>query len=172
MHVTNVVRQKPQVVLVFIVENDTLKTVSRCEMISWSLNGVKLMFNESENKNPFFLPALIMTFFPNLFFIFHFDPGYLILLVIPTVTIILSLAGLVTAINKQKRFIGCFLCLVLSIIQVIIFYKYMSFNIHHECPTIMTHSLSPEESASIESINEEIDRAVNGDTIIRNTIFP
>lgn len=124
------------------------------------------MNHGDRDKNPFFLPALIMILIPVTILVLNFGGVHLIL-VTPYVALVLSVAGLITAMNRQKRFVGCVFCLVLSVLELLI-PAYLSHNIHHE-HTIATRSLSPEESASIEIVNEEINRALKGETITATT---
>ena len=123
------------------------------------------MDHDNREKNPFFLPALIVILFPVVLFVLHLDGVYLFW-VTPYVALVLSFAGLVTALVYQKRFAGCVFCLVLSILELFV-PAYLSNNINPPKPTEVTRSLTPEESASIESINEEIKRALGGDTVTR-----
>ena len=67
-------------------------------------------------ENPFFLPALIFTLIPIVFFFVLFS--YLILIILG-VAIILSVAGLIAALIRNKRFIGCVCCLVLSVLEIL-----------------------------------------------------
>jgi ABC-type transport system involved in cytochrome c biogenesis permease subunit len=91
------------------------------------------------------------------------------LLVTPFAALILSLVGLVISKKLQARFAGCVFCLVLSILELC-FVAYMSKPVSvPPAYTIQPHSLSPEESASIESVNEEINRALYGDNITKTS---
>ena len=120
---------------------------------------------ENRDKNPFFLPALIAAlFFPAGILFGGFFGLDILMLVTPYVALILSIAGLVTAIIWQKRFIGFVFCLVLSIFGIL-FPVYLSRPI---CASPLT-TRSPEESASIESVREEIDRALYGNTTTKTT---
>ena len=113
----------------------------------------------SEKKNPFFLPALIVILFPVVIFVLHLDGVYLFW-VTPYVALVLSFAGLVSALIYQKRFAGCVFCLVLSILELFV-PAYLSNNINPPKPTEVTRSLTLEES----SVIEEMDRALGGKTI-------
>ncbi len=110
-------------------------------------------------KNPLFLPALIVTLLPVIFLSVLFGFGYL-LLIIPSVAVFLSISGIVYGLSRDKRLIGCVFCLVLSVLKLLypIYLQYRY--VHPYVPPIVTRSLTPEESASIESINEEINRAL------------
>ena len=137
-----------------------------------------------KEKNPFFKPALIATLIPVVICVFcligscfsnvddvssAFDAlaNLLVFLacVSPFVAIILSVAGLVNARKMQEPFIGCLFCLISTILGVLLFFVWLSSSIYHmhdnDVP-IVSHSLTPEESAEIERINEEIERAING----------
>ena len=126
-----------------------------------------LMHYEDREKNPFFLPSFIMVIIPVVLLFVFMGRGYLMIFVTPYVALILSVAGLITALNRSKRFIGCVFCLVLSILEMFI-PAYLSHNLFHT-HTIATYSLSPEESASAESIHEEINRALYGNKVTKTT---
>jgi len=135
------------------------------------------MKNDRE-KNPFFIPALIAALIPAVIFAVTLAGAYLpggirflgpmdnllffLMFASPFVSIILSVAGLVDARKLQEPFIGCLLCLVLSLLVLCSFFWVPVYlNNHHTDPPIeMTRSLTPEESASLESVNEEINRAM------------
>ena len=70
-------------------------------------------------KNPLFLPALIVTLIPIVFFFGLLMSGGYLLLIIPCVAFILSVAGLIAALIRNKRFIGCLCCLVLSVLEIL-----------------------------------------------------
>ena len=97
--------------------------------------------NNERAKNPFFLPALIVTLFYVVFFFEFIGFGYL-LLGIPFVALILSVAGLVYALIRQKRFKGCVFCLILSILELL-FPFYLQYRMDHRYspmpPPIHTH---------------------------------
>jgi len=121
---------------------------------------------DNREKNPIFFPALIAALL--------LPAGVLCgdfglwMLVTPFAALILSLVGLVISKKLQARFAGCVFCLVLSILELC-FVAYMSKPISvPPAYTIQSHSLSPEESASIESVNEEINRALNEKPARRN----
>lgn len=131
------------------------------------------MEKERENRNPFFLPALIMTLIPVVVFVNYYAdiakyfPDALANLLLflmftaPFAAIFLSVAGLYDAGKLQEPFIGCVCCLILVFLEILGFMSYLSRPISYPKYEIESHSLSPEESASIESINEEINRAMN-----------
>jgi len=133
------------------------------------------MFYGNRQKNPFFLPALITALLPAVILfcvlpinrLFNAPLENLLYFLMITATfaaIILSVAGLVNAGKLQEPFIGCVFCLVLALLEIFIFSNYFSRPIRDLEVTIVPHSLSPEESASAESINEEIRRAMKGKT--------
>ena len=113
------------------------------------------MNNESERKNPFFLPSLIATLIPLVSFIF----GLLTMFITPFVALILSASGLVfAAVYPQKRFAGCVLCLFVSLVEVLFVLcvpNYLS-KAKTTPPdyTIATHTRSSEQIAERESFNE------------------
>ena len=134
--------------------------------------------NNEKEKNPFFLPALLTALIPAVIFTVTLAGAYLpggirffgpmdnllffLMFASPFVAIILSVAGLVYARRLQESFIRCFLCLVLSLLELASFFWvqiYQQRTHKHPEITIVAHSYSPEE---IESINEEIERALHG----------
>ena len=124
-------------------------------------------------KNPLFLPALFVTLIPGIFLSVLFGFGYLLLvyllLVIPSVAVLLSVSGIVYGLSRDKRFIGCVFCLVLSVLKLL-YPIYLQYRYEHPyVPPIVTRSLTPEERASIEIVNEEIERALHGDNVRRTT---
>ncbi|MBP5775298.1 MAG: hypothetical protein J6W36_06340 [Clostridiales bacterium] len=134
--------------------------------------------NNPREKNPFFLPALIATFIPAVIFAVTLAGAYLpsgirffgpmdnllffLMFASPFVSIILSVAGLVDARKLQEPFIGCLLCLVLSLLVLCSFFWvpiYLQRTHKHPEVTIVEHSYSSEE---VESINEELNRIMHG----------
>lgn len=110
------------------------------------------MNNESERKNPLFIPALIATLIPLVSFIF----GLLTMFITPFVALILSASGLVfAAVYPQKRFAGCVLCLFVSLVEVL-FVLCVPTKAKSTPPdyTIATHTRSSEQIAERESIKE------------------
>ena len=124
------------------------------------------MNNESERKNPLFIPALIATLIPLVSFIF----GLLTMFITPFVALILSASGLVfAAVYPQKRFAGCVLCLFVSLVEVLFVLcvpNYLS-KAKTTPPdyTIATHTRSSEQIAERESINEIINHSIRSNTI-------
>ena len=113
------------------------------------------MNNESERKNPLFIPALIATLIPLVSFIF----GLLTMFITPFVALILSASGLVfAAVYPQKRFAGCVLCLFVSLVEVLFVLCVPNyFSKAKTTPpdyTIATHTRSSEQIAERESIKE------------------
>ena len=117
---------------------------------------------DNRENNPIFFPALIAALLlPAGVLCGDFGPW---MLVTPFVALILSLVGLVISKKLQARFAGCVFCLVLSVLKLL-YPIYLQYRYEHPyVPPIVTRSLTPEESASIESINEEIERAMGGNT--------
>lgn len=141
--------------------------------------------NNPREKNPFFMPALIAALIPAVIFAVTLAGAYLpggirffgpmdnllffLMFAGPFVSIIISVAGLVDARKLQEPFIGCLLCLVLSLLVLCSFFWvpiYLQRTHKHPEITIVAHSYSPEE---IESINEEVERALNRKTTTENT---
>ena len=113
------------------------------------------MNNESERKNPLFIPALIATLIPLVSFIFGIV-RLLTMFITPFVALILSASGLVfAAVYPQKRFAGCVLCLFVSLVEVL-FVLCVPIKAKSTPPdyTIATHTRSSEQIAERESIKE------------------
>ena len=111
------------------------------------------MNNESERKNPFFLPSLIAV-------------------VVPFVSSIFGIVRLLTlfitpfaAVYPQKRFAGCVLCLFVSLVEVL-FVLCVPTKAKTTPPdyTIATHTRSSEQIAERESINEIINHTLKSNT--------
>lgn len=123
------------------------------------------MNNESERKNPFFLPSLIAVVVPFVSFIFGIV-RLLTLFITPFVALILSASGLVfAAVYPQKRFAGCVLCLFVSLVEVL-FVLCVPTKAKTTPPdyTIATHTRSSEQIAERESINEIINHTLKSNT--------
>ena len=127
------------------------------------------MNNESERKNPLFIPALIATLIPFVSFIFGIE-RFLTQFITPFVALILSASGLVfAAVYPQKRFAGCVLCLFVSLVEVLFVLcvpNYLS-KAKTTPPdyTIATHTRSSEQIAERESFNEIINHSIRSNTI-------
>lgn len=125
------------------------------------------MNNESERKNPLFIPALIAVVVPFVSFIFGISlGGFVLLFVNPFVALILSASGLVfAAVYPQKRFMGCVLCLFVSLVEVL-FVLCVPTKAKTTPPdyTIATHTRSSEQIAERESINEIINHTLKSNT--------
>ncbi len=123
------------------------------------------MNNESERKNPFFLPSLIAVVVPFVSSIFGIV-RLLTLFITPFVALILSASGLVfAAVYPQKRFAGCVLCLFVSLVEVL-FVLCVPTKAKTTPPdyTIATHTRSSEQIAERESINEIINHTLKSNT--------
>ena len=124
------------------------------------------MNNESERKNPLFIPALIATLIPLVSFIFGIV-RLLTLFITPFVALILSASGLVfAAVYPQKRFAGCVLCLFVSLVEVL-FVLCVPTKAKSTPPdyTIATHTRSSEQIAERESINEIVNGTLKSNTV-------
>ena len=128
---------------------------------------------DKSDRNPFFLPALIATFIPlaiyGLYFADEYLPIMLLMFTGPMAAAFFSGLGLTEARYLQRNFKGCLFCLIVSVLELPIFFgvSMYSYNHHtHTEPSIVDHSRSPEE---IESIREEINRALYGDNTTRTT---
>ena len=123
------------------------------------------MNNESERKNPLFIPALIATLIPLVSFIF----GLLTMFITPFVALILSASGLVfAAVYPQKRFAGCVLCLFVSLVEVLFVLCVPTYLSKAKTTppdyTIATHTRSSEQIAERESINEIVNYTLKSNT--------
>ena len=140
---------------------------------------------ENRDKNPFFLPALIAALIPVIILVFwyaavnidftgvyigSFDGLFLFLIIIaPIAAIILSGVGIVDGIKLQEPVKGCVFCLAMTVFEVLFFLAGVSALLSRPiCASPLT-TRSPEESASIESVREEIDRALYGNTTTKTT---
>lgn len=118
---------------------------------------------DRSEKNPLFIPALIATLIPLVSFIF----GIVRLFITPFVALILSASGLVfAAVNPQKRFAGCVLCLFVSLVEVL-FVLCVPTKAKTTPPdyTIATHTRRSEQIAERESIKEIINGKLKYNTI-------
>ena len=123
---------------------------------------------DNKEKNPLFIPALIATLIPLVSFIFGIVRLFT-LFITPFVALILSASGLVfAAVNPQKRFAGCVLCLFVSLVEVLFVLcvpNYLS-KAKSTPPdyTIATHTRSSEQIAERENINEIINHSIRSNT--------
>ena len=136
---------------------------------------------DRSEKNPFFLPALIAALIPAVILvILNIAGNYMnalmikllvcLMLVTPFAALILSIAGSVIARKRQKRLIGCAICFIISLLEVLFALcvpDYLS-KAKSTPPdyTIAPHTRSSEE---VESINKEIERALHGDNNTETT---
>ena len=85
---------------------------------------------DRSEKNPFFIPALIAALIPFVILvILNIAGGYMnalmikllvcLMLVTPFAALILSVAGSVIARKRQKRLIGCAICFIISLLEVL-----------------------------------------------------
>ena len=137
--------------------------------------------NNVREENPFFLPALIATLIPAVIFAVSLACDYLpygkyiiepiwnllsfLMFTAPFAAIFFSVVGLVDARKLQEPFIGCVCCLVLTLLEALFFLCWLNYQSTTRKPpeySLVPHSHSPEENAEIESINEEINLALNG----------
>ncbi|MBP5775301.1 MAG: hypothetical protein J6W36_06355 [Clostridiales bacterium] len=121
---------------------------------------------DRSEKNPLFIPALIATLIPLVSFIFGIV-RLLTLVITPFVALILSASGLVfAAVNPQKRFAGCVLCLFVSLAEVL-FVLCVPTKAKTTPPdyTIATHTRRSEQIAERESIKEIINGKLKYNTI-------
>lgn len=128
--------------------------------------------------NPFFLPALILALFLPVGFlcggIVTFFDVYPLIVIASLAALVFSIVGLVIARKTDAPGKGCSFCLVLSLIDVLLVVS-MSVNFsrplhyHDHIDTIVPHTLSSEQIAERESINEIINHSIRSNTVTRTT---
>lgn len=128
--------------------------------------------------NPFFLPALILALFLPVGFlcggIVTFFDVYPLIVITSLAALVFSIVGLVIARKTDAPGTGCSFCLVLSLIDVLLVVS-MSVNFsrplhyHDHIDTIVPHTLSSEQIAERESINEIINHSIRSNTVTRTT---
>ena len=131
------------------------------------------MYNPRE-KNPFFLPALIAALIPAVILvILNIAGGYMnalmikllvcLMVVTPFAALILSVAGSVIARKRQKRLMGCAICFIISLLEVLFALCVPTYLQKAKTTppdyTIPPHTLSFQEK---ESINEIINGTLKG----------
>ncbi|MCR5488507.1 MAG: hypothetical protein K6F03_00385 [Saccharofermentans sp.] len=136
--------------------------------------------NNPREKNPFFLPALIAALIPAVILvILNIAGGYMnalmikllvcLLLVTPFAALIFSVAGSVIARKRQKRLIGCAICYIISVLEVLFALCVPTYLQKAKTTppdyTIVPHTLSPEQIAERESINEIINGKLKNNTV-------
>ena len=133
------------------------------------------MTADNREKNPFFIPALIATIIPLVSFIFLLAGNninsamtmllFSLTLAAPFAAMGLSVAGLADAKKLQERFKGCVFCLVIAFFELLFlqawFQAYLNRVSSKEPVIVQAHNSNPSE---IESINEEVERIMNGKT--------
>lgn len=138
-------------------------------------------------RNPFFLPALIATLIPLAIYGLYFAGEYLpsglrsniepmdkLLMLLmftgPMAAAFFSGLGLTEARYLQRNFKGCLFCLIVSVLELPIFLGVSMYSYNHHTHTepsiVVGPSRSPEE---IESIREEINRALYGDNTTKTS---
>ena len=130
--------------------------------------------DHKREKNPFFLPALILALLSvvNYFGLRLVHNGSLrdllmvLELIVPPVALVLSIAVIVSAKKHGDNIGNITVCFSVCSIIVLLFSMfsfaglYLSGSFHRCPPPMTTQSLTPEESASLESVKEEIERAL------------
>ena len=130
---------------------------------------------DDREKNPFFLPALVLALFLPVGFlckgILGFVDAYPLIVITSFAALIFSFAGFIIARRIDVRFKGCVFCLVLSLVEVLLVISlpaYMSgpthYHDHEHMDTIVPHTLSSEQIAERESINEIINGTLKSNT--------
>ena len=137
------------------------------------------MYNPRE-KNPFFLPALIAALIPAVILvILNIASGYMnalmikllvcLMVVTPFAALILSVAGSVIARKRQKRLIGCAICFIISLLEVLFALCVPTYLQKAKTTpsdyTIPPHTLSSEQIAERESINEILNHTLKNNTV-------
>ena len=130
-------------------------------------------------KNPFFIPALTAALIPFVILvILNIAGGYMnalmikllvcLMLVTPFAALILSIAGSVIARKRQKRLIGCAICFIISLLEVLFALCVPTYLQKAKTTppdyTIAPHTLSSEQIAERESINEIINHSLKNNT--------
>jgi hypothetical protein len=130
--------------------------------------------------NPFFLPALILAAFLPVGFlcggIVTFFDVYPLIVITSLAALVFSIVGLVIARKTDAPGTGCSFCLVLSLIDVLLvvslsvyFSRPLHYHDHEHMGTIVPHTLSSEQIAERESINEIINHSIRSNTVTRTT---
>ena len=136
--------------------------------------------DSNSKKNPFFLPAFLTMLSQVLLIVaatiaVGYMDGYvdglilelihlMMIIAAPVATLILSVAGIVTAIKRNKRIVGCVFCLSVSILEIVFLFilwveYFKPLRKRTKVTPIQPHYTSISET---ESFNEETDRAVKG----------
>lgn len=137
---------------------------------------------DRSEKNPLFIPAVTAALFSAVNYVVLRLIGYgtlmdclkVLEMIVPPIAVVLSIVALVTAIKHGEGIgnIGVCFSIISFIVSLFSMYAfaglYLSGELHHCEPITVTRSLTPEESASIESINEEIERALKGGNTTRS----
>ena len=128
--------------------------------------------------NPFFLPALILAAFLPVGFLcggILFFEAFPLIVITSFAALVFSIVGLVVARKTDAPGKGCAFCLVLSLIDVLLVVSlpvYFSRPVHyhdHIDTTIVPHTLSSEQIAERESINEIINHSIRSNTVTGTT---
>lgn len=134
---------------------------------------------DRSEKNPFFMPALIAALIPFVILvILNIAGGYMnalmikllvcLMMVTPFAALILSIAGSVIARKRQKRLIGCAICFIISLLEVLFALCVPTYLSKAKTTppdyTIVPHTLSSEQIAEKESINEIINGTLKSNT--------
>ena len=95
------------------------------------------------------------------------------MMVTPFAALILSVAGSVIARKRQKRLIGCAICYIISVLEVLFALCVPTYLQKAKTTppdyTIVPHTLSSEQIAERESINEIINHSIRSNTVTRTT---
>ena len=130
---------------------------------------------DDKEKNPFFMPAFILALFLPVGCLFggilEFFEAFPLIVITSLAALVFSIVGLVIARKTDAPSAGCSFCLVLSLIDVLLIVSmsaYVSRPLHnhdHIDTTIVPHTLSSEQIAERESINEIINHSIRSNTI-------
>ena len=136
--------------------------------------------NNEKEKNPFFLAALIAALIPLVILvILNIAGGYMnalmikllvcLMMVTPFAALILSVAGSVATLKRQKRLKGCAICFIISLLEVLFALCVPTYLQKAKTTppdyTIAPHTLSPDQIAERESINEIINHTLKNNTV-------
>ena len=128
---------------------------------------------DDKEKNPFFMPAFILALFLPVGFMCGGIVTFLdvspLIVITSLAALVFSIVGLVVARKTDAPGKGCFFCLALSLLDVLLVVSlpvYFSRPVHYHdhIDTIVPHTLSSEQIAERESINEIINHTLKSNT--------
>ena len=129
---------------------------------------------DDKEKNPFFMPAFILALFLPVGFMCGGIVTFLdvspLIVITSLAALVFSIVGLVVARKTDAPGKGCFFCLALSLLDVLLVVSlpvYFSRPVHYHdhIDTIVPHTRSSEQIAERESINEIINHSIRSNTV-------